>query len=131
MSTQPRRTNKTHQRRRSLREVLREFLTPALWKQAQQRRRLGQRKQSSRWKTQPLVLMLLFMTWCGGDSQAERFEIAKGYCQVCLAKRRGPGKTVQGFQKALARLPLRVRTLARRGVGADRLRRFACRMSAD
>jgi len=57
--------------------------------------------------------MLLFMSWCGGDSQAERFEVAKGYCQVCLAKRRGPGRTVQGYQKALARLPLVVlRTLA-------------------
>jgi hypothetical protein len=113
MSTEPRRTSKTHHhRRRSLREVLREFLTPAAWKQAQQRRRLGQRKESSRWKTQPLVLMLLFMTWCGGDSQAERFEIAKGYCQVCMRKRRGPGKTVQGYQKALALLPLVVlRTL--------------------
>lgn len=120
MSTLPRRANKTHHhRRRSLREVLRDFLTPALWKQAQQRRRLGQHKESSRWRTQPLVLMLLFMTWCGGDSQAERFEIAKGYCQVCLRKRRGPGKTVQGYQKALARLPLVVlRTL---GAGVQRL----------
>jgi hypothetical protein len=129
MSTQPWRTKKTHHlRRRSLREVLREFLTPAVWKQAQQRRRLGQRKESSRWKTQPLVLMILFMTWCGGDSQAERFEIAKGYCQVCLRKRRGPGKTVQGYQKALARLPLvvlRTLTSSVRRLMVDRLRRLA------
>jgi len=85
---------------------------------------LGQRQQSSRWKTQPLVLTLLFMTWCGGDSQAERFEIAKGYCQVCLRKRRGPGKTVQGFQKALARLPvgvLRIVATGVRGLVAKRL----------
>jgi hypothetical protein len=60
-----------------------------------------------------LVLMLLLMTWTKGDSQADRFECAKAYCQVCLQKRRNPGKTVQGFQKALARLPLVVlRTLA-------------------
>jgi hypothetical protein len=116
MSTQRRRTNKTQHHQRSLREVLRDFLTPVLWKQAHQRRRLGQRQQSSRWKTQPLVLTLLFMTWCGGDSQAERFEIAKGYCQVCLRKRRGPGKTVQGFQKALARLPLGVLRIVATGV---------------
>jgi hypothetical protein len=73
---------------------------------------------------QPLVLMLLLMTWSYGDSQAERFECAKAYCQVCLQKRRNPGKTVQGFQKALARLPLVVlRTLAAgvRGVLAARL----------
>jgi hypothetical protein len=94
-------------------EVLREFLTPALWKQAHQARRRTQRKQSSRWMVQPLVLMLLLMTWSKGDSQGERFECAKAYCQVCLQKRRTPGKTVQGFQKALARLPLVVlRTLA-------------------
>ncbi len=48
------------------------------------------------------------MTWCCGDSQAERFEIAKGFTAVCLSKRRGPGKTVQGFQKALTKLPMPV-----------------------
>src|SRR5437870_4214422 len=99
--------------RRSLVEILREFLTPALWKQAHQARRRTQKKESSRWMVQPLVLMLLLMTWSHGDSQADRFECAKAYCQVCLRKRRNPGKTVQGFQKALARLPLVVlRTLA-------------------
>lgn len=99
--------------RGSLVEVLREFLTPALWRQAHQARRGTQRKKSSRWMVQPLVLMLLLMTWSHGDSQADRFEYAKAYCQVCLRKRRNPGKTVQGFQRALARLPLVVlRTLA-------------------
>ena len=99
--------------RRSLVEVLRDFLTPALWKQAHQVRRRSQKKKSLRWMTQPLVLMLLLMTWTQGDSQADRFECAKAYCQVCLRKRRNPGKTVQGFQKSLARLPLAVlRTLA-------------------
>ena len=85
---------------------LREFLTPALWKQAQEARHVCRR--SARWLTQPLVLVLLFMTWCGGDSQAERFEAAKAFCVVCLPKRRRPGKTVQGFQKALAWLPMPV-----------------------
>src|SRR5712691_2657773 len=100
-------------RQRSLVEVLREFLTPALWKQAHQVRRRTQKKSSPRWLVQPLVLMLLLMTWSHGDSQADRFECAKAYCQVCLQRRRNPGKTVQGFQKALARLPLVVlRTLA-------------------
>jgi hypothetical protein len=107
------RKKNTRRRQRSLVEVLREFLTPALWKQAHQARRRSQRKSSSRWMVQPLVLMLLLMTWSKGDSQADRFECAKAYCQVCLQKRRNPGKTVQGFQKALARLPLVVlRTMA-------------------
>lgn len=107
--------NKTKSKRRGPRRsfiaCLREFLTPALWKQAQQARHECRR--SARWLTQPLVFVLLFMTWCGGDSQAERFETAKALCVVCLPKRRRPGKSVQGFQKALAWLPMPVlRTLA-------------------
>jgi Transposase DDE domain len=100
--------------RRSLREVLQDFLTPALWKQAHQKRQQARRQKSSRWATQPLVLVLLLMTWCSGDSQAERFEIAKAYCQTAwLAKRRGCGKSVGGFQTALKRVPLTVlRTFA-------------------
>ncbi len=100
--------------RHSLKQSLQKLLTPALWKQAQQCRRGGRRRKTpSRWATQPLVLMLLFMTWACGDSQAERFETARAFCQVCLPKRRRPGKTVQGYQKALARLPMNVlRTMA-------------------
>jgi hypothetical protein len=53
------------------------------------------------------------MTWCGGDSQAERFETAKAMTAVFLVKRRRPGKTVHGFHKALKRLPTAVlRTIA-------------------
>src|SRR5438876_10766467 len=105
LARSPRSSRKnTRSSARSLVQVLREFLTPALWKQAHQARRRTQKKESSRWMVQPLVVMLLLMTWSHGDSQADRFECAKAYCQVCLRKRRNPGKTVQGFQKALARL---------------------------
>jgi hypothetical protein len=91
---------------RSFVDCLREFLTPAVWKQAHGQRHSPRR--SSRWTTQPLVLTLLLMTWCCGDSQPERFETARAFCVVCLPKRRRPGRTVQGFQKALAKVPLRV-----------------------
>jgi DDE family transposase len=91
---------------RSFVDCLREFLTPALWKQAHGLRQ--SKRRSSRWSTQPLVLMLLLMTWCCGDSQPERFETAKGFCVVLLPKRRRPGQTIQGFQKALAKLPMGV-----------------------
>jgi len=85
-----------------------------VWKQAHQKRQKARRQKSSRWATQPLVLVLLFMTWCNGDSQAERFEIARAYCQTAwLAKRRNCGKTVGGFETALKRLPMVVlRTFA-------------------
>src|SRR5258708_10587910 len=87
-------------------DCLREFLTPALWKQAHLQR--PGRRRSSRWSTQPLILVLLLMTWCCGDSQPERFETARAFCVVCLPKRRRPGRTVQGFQKALAQVPTAV-----------------------
>ena len=99
---------------RSFTDCLREFLTPALWKQAHACRHNESR--SSRWSTQPLVLVLLLMTWCCGDSQPERFEAAKAFCVVCMPKRRRPGRTVQGFQKALAKLPMRVLRVIAAGI---------------
>ncbi|MCI0356439.1 MAG: IS4 family transposase [Acidobacteria bacterium] len=98
---------------RSLVDCLREFLTPAVWKQAQKHRPTAR---PSRWKTQPLLLTLLFMTWCCGDWQAERFETAKACCVACLPRRRRPGRTVQGFQKALAQLPTGVLRAVAAGV---------------
>lgn len=99
---------------RSFLSSLRQFLTPAIWKQAEQARHC--RRRSPRWTTQPLVLTLLVMTWCCGDSQAERFETAKGFTAVCLFKRRRPGESVQGFQRALARVPLSVLRVLAAGV---------------
>jgi Transposase DDE domain len=96
---------------KSFLDSLHEFLTPAIWKQAEQARRL--RRRPARWATQPLLLTMLTMTWCCGDSQAERFETAKGFAAVCLTKRRRPGQSVPGFQKAMAKLPITVlRTVA-------------------
>jgi len=97
---------RTRAKPKSFLASLRTFLTPALWKQAEQARSTTRR--SPRWSTQPLLLTLLVMTWCCGQSQAECFEMAKGFTAVCLPKRRRPGQTVAGFQKALAQLPLGV-----------------------
>jgi hypothetical protein len=99
---------------RSFLDNVHELLTPAMWKQAKKAR--GQKKKSPRWTTQPLVLTLLAMTWCCGDSMAERFEAAKGFTAVCLRKRRGPGETVQGFQDALKALPICVLRVLAAGV---------------
>jgi hypothetical protein len=93
-------------RPRTLRDSLRNFLTPALWKQAH--RAAPRRRRPPRWALQPLVLVLLALTWAAGDSTAERFETAKAFAAACLPKRRRPGKTPQGFERALARLPLPV-----------------------
>jgi hypothetical protein len=55
----------------------------------------------------------LLMTFVCGDSLEERFEVARAVVVVLRPKRRRPGETVEGFQKALARLPMYVL----RGVG--------------
>jgi hypothetical protein len=82
---------------------LQHFLSPQVFKQAQQAR--GPRD-ARRWSTHALTLVLLVMTWCCGDSQAERFETARAFYVATHQKRKRPGQTVQGFQKALARLPM-------------------------
>src|SRR5205814_1663731 len=73
------------------------------WKQGH--RRAPDPRQGARWTLQPVVLALLALTWCAGDSVGERFETAKAVCAACLPKKRRPGKTRAGFEKALAKLP--------------------------
>jgi hypothetical protein len=105
---------------RSFGQCLQHFLTPQVFKQAQQART---HDGARRWSTHALALALLVMTWCCGDSQAERFETARAFYVATHQKRKRPGQTVQGFQKALARLPLAcLRALAagtRRQLQAD------------
>jgi hypothetical protein len=104
---------------------LRYFLTPQLCKQTHAA--LAD-YQALRWRAQPLLFVLLVTTWCAGDSLGERFETARAFYIASYQRRRRPGKTVEGFQKALARVPaaaLRRVAAAVRGrleqVFADRL----------
>ncbi len=92
-------------RAKSLLQSLREFLTPEVWKQV---RKAASRRKMPRWDVRPLLLVLLAMTWCCGDSQAERFETARGFYVMCHQKRRRPGETFAGFQQALGKLPMAV-----------------------
>jgi hypothetical protein len=85
---------------------LKRFLTPQVWKQAHQAE--TRRKSPSRWGLHPLVMILLIMTWANGDSEGERFATA-GACYVAMHQHeKRPGKTLQGFEKALAKVPLGV-----------------------
>jgi hypothetical protein len=102
---------------------LRDFLSPALFRQVQgliPQRFRGQSRPARRWTLQPLLFVLLCMTWCAGDSQPERFETARAFFVACHPKRCRPGKTCLGWQKALNALPCRVlglvASLFRRGL---------------
>jgi len=99
------------QQPRSLIGYVRQFLTPQVWKQARQA--VPPTRSVPRWDLQPLVLVMMAMTWASGDSQLERFEKARGFYVACYQARRRPGKTLVGFQKALGRVPMRqLRALA-------------------
>lgn len=91
---------------RSFQEALSQFLTPQVWKQVHQVWRPTQA--ASRWTLQPLFWVLLTMTWCCGDSEGERFASARAFYVSCHQRRRRPGDSLQGFQMALARLPMYV-----------------------
>jgi hypothetical protein len=123
------------------------FLTPEVWRQAHQAAR---RWRGLRWQVRPLLFVLLVMTWCAGDSLPERFETARAFYVALHQRRRRPGETFAGFQKALGKVPLPVlrvvaRALRRRlaAVFAERFRvdgwiplgcdgsRLACPRSAE
>jgi hypothetical protein len=113
---------------RSLLECLGYFLTPQVWKQAQQ---AAGRGRARRWQTQPLVVVLLVMTWCAGESLPERFETARAFYVASHQRRRRPGKTFTGFEKALGKLPLPVLRAVAGGLRRRLARVFAGRLRVD
>jgi hypothetical protein len=60
-----------------------------------------------------LFYILLLTTYCCGDSLPEKFEAARGFYVACYPKRKRPGASFTGFDKAVAKLPMPIlRTLA-------------------
>jgi hypothetical protein len=53
-------------------------------------------------------MVLATMAWTTGDSEAERFTTARAFYVACHGREKRPGDSFQGFQKALAKLPLPV-----------------------
>jgi hypothetical protein len=78
-----------------------------------------------------VVLIMLAMTWATGDSQAEKFEKARGYYVACHAARRRPGKTLAGFQKASRRIPMRQFRALAAGVRREIRARLGTRRLVD
>src|SRR4051812_18455555 len=96
-------------RAESLSGSLRQFLTPEVWKQAHHAARAASGRHDPRWTLQPLILIWALMTWCAGQTDAERFLTARTfYVRVHRPKRKRPGKHFGGFHKAVARLPMTV-----------------------
>src|SRR5258708_27644271 len=117
------------QQPQSLMEFVRQVLTPRVWKQARQAVIPGRRK--PRWDLQPLVLVLLAMTWTAGDSEFERFEAARGFYVMAYEGRKRPGQTLEGFQKALSRIPVRQLWALAQGVRDQIDQRYAGRLMVD
>jgi hypothetical protein len=74
---------------------------------------------------------MMAMTWAAGDSQPEKFETARSFYVACYAARKRPGKTLEGFQKALRRVPLRPLRALAAGVRREMRIRFATRLLVD
>jgi hypothetical protein len=98
---------RTRQRRRAktLMGSMGKFLTGSVFKQV---RNASKRRKCPRWDLHPLLYILLLTTYCCGDSLPEKFEAAKGFYVVCCPKRKRPGVSFSGFEKAIAKLPMPV-----------------------
>src|SRR3954470_4953693 len=117
------------QQPQSLLEHVRQFLTPQVCKQA--RAAVPRHRAHPRWDLQPSLVIVLAMTWAAGDSQAEKFQTARGFYVASYQARKRPGKTLQGFQKAFSRVPMRQFEALAAGV-RDQIRlRFAVRLLVD
>jgi len=91
---------------KNLPQSVREFLTPQFFKQV--RRQIAIQRRKPRWDVHPLIWVMLLMAWSAGDSLPERVEVARAVYVACCPKRRRPGKSFSGFEKAVRRLPMPV-----------------------
>ncbi len=121
-------TRQSNRRRQSFAFCLRDFLTPSLFRQLY---RLVAKRRNRRWAHQPLLFVMLCMTWCLGDSQPERFETARAFYVALHPKRRRPGKTFQGFQKALEAVPCSLLRAIAGLVRQQLLRRFGALLHTE
>jgi len=92
-------------RAKSLIQSMRQFLTPTVFRQV---RKVTRRRKMPRWDVHPLIYMVLVMTWCCGDSLPEKFEVARAFYAASCPKRRRPGTSFAGFEKALSKISISV-----------------------
>src|SRR5271169_389572 len=103
------RAKRRAKRSESLSGSMRQFLTPEVWKQVKQAASQHGCRNGVRWTLQPLIMIAAIMTWCAGETDADRFVLSRSfYVQVHCPKRQRPGKVFSGFCKAMLRLPMPV-----------------------
>jgi len=103
------RASRRAKRSESLSASMRQFLTPQVWKQAKQAAGQHCCHKGILWTLQPLIMIGAIMTWCAGETDAERFVLSRAfYVQIHCPKRQRPGKAFSGFCKAMLRLPMPV-----------------------
>ena len=96
-------------RAESLSGSMRQFVTPQVWKQVKHAAKQHGCRDRTRWTLQPLILIAAIMTWCAGETDADRFVLSRAfYVQIHAPKRQRPGKTFSGFCEAMLRLPMPV-----------------------
>ena len=96
-------------RSESLSGSMRQFLTPEVWKQVKQAASQHGCRKGVRWILQPLIMIAAIMTWCAGETDADRFVLSRSfYVQIHCPKRQRPGKVLSGFCKAMLGLPMPV-----------------------
>ena len=103
------RAQRRAQRAESLSGSIRQFVTPQVWKQVKHAAKQHGCRDRTRWTLQPLILIAAIMTWCAGETDADRFVLSRAfYVQIHAPKRQRPGKTFSGFCEAMLRLPMPV-----------------------
>lgn len=87
------RASRRAKRSESLSASMRQFLTPQVWKQAKQAAGQHGYHKGILWTLQPLIMIGAIMTWCAGETDAERFVVSRAfYVQIHCPKRQRPGK---------------------------------------
>ena len=66
-------------RAESLSGSMRQFVTPQVWKQVKHAAKQHGCRDRTRWTLQPLILIAAIMTWCAGETDADRFVLSRAF----------------------------------------------------
>ena len=73
------RAQRRAKRSESLSGSMRQFLTPEVWKQVKHAASQHGCRNGVRWTLQPLIMIAAIMTWCAGETDADRFVLSRSF----------------------------------------------------